>query len=223
MKYLLMMIILLSMGAGDSVVATVDNDLDLILLGSDFRLWYCDYFLDSHNFYPPDGCEQARDYATSYYWDKKNDVYYFAKMTATNGISYQSVPQQEKLFHHDFIEEITETRYQSYIRDFSDIEELIHPFKLLYVGSLSPLERIYIDSKTKEQYIKKLGYIITNSYIYTERTVDPYSNKTNYEEKTVALNTRLFPQYNGHRVVRLTNIEGQRFVIVNNRYLKIRD
>ena len=75
----------------------------------------------------------------SIYWNSNNNQYYYVKdgtrLTKTNGLTYKLDPikQQEP----SFIGEPQDTQ-------------------LVYAGYISPNERLYIDPKTKEQYIKVL-------------------------------------------------------------------
>ena len=75
----------------------------------------------------------------SIYWNSNNNQYYYVKdgtrLTKTNGLTYKLDPikQQEP----SFIGEPQDTQ-------------------LVYAGYISPNERLYIDPKTQEQYIKVL-------------------------------------------------------------------
>ena len=79
----------------------------------------------------------------SIYWNSNNNQYYYVKdgtrLTKTNGLTYKLDPikQQEP----SFIGEPQDTQ-------------------LVYAGYISSNKRLYIDPKTKEQYIKTLEPII---------------------------------------------------------------
>ena len=102
----------------------------------------------------------------SIYWNPSNNQYYYIKdgsdLIKTNGLTYKLDPKKE--------EEI-------FVSDIKD------PY-LQYAGYISPKERLYIDKRDNQQYIKVLTPIQDPIYVipYKDMWSDGSYNTTTYED-----------------------------------------
>ncbi len=170
----------------EPVIASYDKGLDLILIGSDFKIWQIQKQTPTDT------------YTFSEYWDTHNNVYYFADLKITNNILYNidTNLQYEKTCNPAWIEKDSK---------YGDTNILA---ELLYVGSLEPLKRIYYDPINKIQYIKTLNFINTDKYKIEHRNPDG----TSYYE-TIYTDLPVYPTHEHGWVVYLTNIQNQKFFI----------
>ena len=185
----------------EPVIASYDKGLDLILIGSTYRYWYSELLLDRAGFFDPDWIEQARDYATSYYWDSKDNTYYMSHMQTTNDIIFtiDTNLQYETLYDPYFIEKYVETNSNNIV--YAEI---------LYVGSITPLERVYYDPTNNVQYIKELQAIPTNTYF----DVDPET----YDKVNIPMDLPVYPEATVGIMIFVTNKNNQKFLIVYDEF-----
>ena len=178
----------------EPIKISYDKGLDLILIGSDYRLWYSEFLLDKEGFYSPDDMEQARPHATSYYWDSNDNTYYMSHMQTTNDIIFtiDTNLQYETLYDPYFIEKYVETNSNNIV--YAEI---------LYVGSITPLERVYYDPTNNIQYIKELQAIPT----------DYYRDFKTGERTELPADTILYPSSRRRMSAELTNNIQQKFYI----------
>ena len=136
MKYIVSLFLLLSMSvASHSLDASYDIGSDLVLLQT-AHSWFETKDYDPDLFPPPQGYHAV-------YWNPKTNEYYYAtgdekfgNLSITNNLSYEIDPAKQETNYID-----TELEY------------------IEYAGSISPLERLYIDKKDGTQYIKILKKI----------------------------------------------------------------
>ncbi|MGL5956342.1 MAG: hypothetical protein ACRC0X_07045 [Brevinema sp.] len=172
MKYvLLMMIILLSMGARDSVIASYDKGLDLVLLNSTYVVWH------TYQLYSQQDKNMAINYSAKY-WDKKNNQYYTTDVIyKTNNILYNIDNSQvyERLLDKE-LKEVYYTTSNNLPYGLGESNHRSGEFK--YVGSITPLERVYIDVSNKNiQYIKVLSEVSNIYYKQIDPEIDWWDNK----------------------------------------------
>ncbi|MGL4561024.1 MAG: hypothetical protein ACRCV0_01875 [Brevinema sp.] len=144
----------------DAIIARYDKGLDLILLVSTFKIWYI------YQMYSKQDPDEWIGYSAKY-WDKTQNYYAVFSMEKTNDILYiiDSELDQESIVDNKlrelYLVSENETPY--------NLNEIYHKSsELRYVGSISPLERIYIDiSNNNIQYIKKLE-VVKNVHVTKE-------------------------------------------------------
>ena len=141
MKYLLPLFLLIFVPS-HALDASYDIGSDLVLLNTS-EGWYSDKDID-----PKDGRDPWGYHAV--YWNPKTNEYYYAtgdtpynNLRITNNLSYEIDPAKQETNYTD-----TELEY------------------IEYAGSISPLERLYIDKKDGTQYIKILKKITDPFPIY---------------------------------------------------------
>ena len=168
MKYLLPLFLLIFVPS-HALDASYDIGSDLVLLNTS-EGWYSDKDID-----PKDGRVPWGYHAV--YWNPKTNEYYYAtgdeefgNLSITNNLSYEIDPAKQETNYTD-----TELEY------------------IEYAGSISPLERLYIDKKDGTQYIKILKKI-TNDIVV------------------------VYPKFSKQFTVSYTNAEGRRFVRVLGNY-----
>ena len=210
MKYLIILI-LLTMSCTDKkqiaepIIAEVpkpepiklsyENDLDLMLVDTRFEIW--DWELSELRKDPTvfdDDGESHGSYDVTY-WDTNTHTYY----VTTNDV--------------DGLDPITNIQFEYTIDEQKQYEAVFHPsmkeiFRdtkapLLYIGSISPLERVYLDPTNQVYYIKRLTHFDTSTY-------------TIYEYPATITNTNslpIFPFYdtNVSYNTRYTNSQGDMF------------
>ena len=155
MKYLLPLFLLIFIPS-HAFDASYDIGSDLVLLQTEAAIWYATKHRD-----PKDGRAPLGYHAV--YWNPKTNEYYYAtgdapynNLRITNNLSYEIDPAKQETNYTD-----TELEY------------------IEYAGSISPLERLYIDKKDGTQYIKILKKItndIVVVYPVTGQGVTFYTN-----------------------------------------------
>ena len=140
MKYLLPLFLLIFI-PNHAFDASYDIGSDLVLLQTEAAIWYATKHRDPKNGRLPYGYHAV-------YWNPKTNEYYYAtgdtpykNLRITNNLSYEIDPAKQETNYTD-----TELEY------------------IEYAGSISPLERLYIDKKDGTQYIKILKKI-TNDIV----------------------------------------------------------
>ena len=173
MKYLLPLFLLIFVPS-HALDASYDIGSDLVLLQTDGANWYFTKHRD-----PKDGLDPYGYHAV--YWNPKTNEYYYAtgdtpynNLSITNNLSYEIDPAKQ------------ETNYTERELDFIE-----------YAGSISPLERLYIDKKDGTQYIKIL-----------KKITDPFPIFVNIRK----VEGFKFPS------ISYTNAEGRRFSRVLGNY-----
>ena len=173
MKYIVSLFLLLSMSvASHSLDASYDIGSDLVLLQT-AHSWFETKDYDPDLFPPPQGYHAV-------YWNPKTNEYYYAtgdedfgNLRITNNLSYEIDPAKQETNYTD-----TELEY------------------IEYAGSISPLERLYIDKKDGTQYIKILKKITDDIVV-------------------------VYPKFSEQFTVSYTNAEGRRFGrTLGNKYQK---
>ena len=163
--------------------ASYEVGKDLILLQTKVKLWY--YTKDLN----PDDPRGYRPYK-AIYWNPKDNSYYFAHgpnhtLYLTNGLRYKIDPIKQ------------ETNCT-----------ILETYFLSYAGSISPLERLYIDKEDGTQYIKRLIKINDPEPIYpllpeipTERD-NSYHNYTNKAGRIFTRDIGFYTYTNGKLNIR---------------------
>lgn len=202
MKYLILIIVLfLSCTDKKQITETIviepepiklsyDNDLDLILIDTDGGKNITYQFL-------PKKDENYREYQ-AIYWDQRTLNYYHASIEKyTNKILYalDSNQQQESLLIENYKEFV------------------INDIPLLYAGSISPLERVYINPEDNSSYLKTLtllddSFYITDDKLITNQNIDPvfpivYRLEGEFIDNpgyyTVYTNSNIYGRYTRHK------------------------
>ena len=155
MKYLLPLFLLIFVPS-HAFDASYDIGSDLVLLNTKGALWYATKDINPENGRVPWGYHAV-------YWNPKTNEYYYAtgdeefgNLSITNNLSYEIDPAKQETNYTD-----TELEY------------------IEYAGSISPLERLYIDKKDGTQYIKILKKItddIVVVYPVTGQGITFYTN-----------------------------------------------
>ncbi|MGL5955555.1 MAG: hypothetical protein ACRC0X_02970 [Brevinema sp.] len=150
------------------IEVSYDKGLDLMLVDTDFR-WIISRILAN------------RDEGLAYsaiYWDKNNNRYY----TIYNDIALLYPIAVSNI---NFVYTIDETKQYEPVFD-SSLKEIFPDTQasLLYLGSISPLERLYLDPTNQVYYIKKLTFFDTSFYI-------SYDNADN--EQTNLISSPVYP------------------------------
>ena len=188
-----------------------ENDLDLMLVDTTFQQWYTGLLNENH---------QSDDRLAGYYamyWDTNTQTYYgvfnnnswYGEGYITNQqfeYTIDETKQYEAVFHPSMKEVFTNTRAS-----------------LLYIGSISPLERVYLDPTNQEYYIKSLApwdtsiytvYVTEDTYNTNTLPIFPYydlnfSNiETNYNQET---DTDIISTNNNKPFIFYTNSDGDKF------------
>ena len=188
-----------------------ENDLDLMLVDTTFQQWYTGLLNENH---------QSDDRLAGYYamyWDTNTQTYYgvfnnnswYGEGYITNQqfeYTIDKTKQYEAVFHPSMKEVFTNTRAS-----------------LLYIGSISPLERVYLDPTNQEYYIKSLApwdtsiytvYVTEDTYNTNTLPIFPYydlnfSNiETNYNQET---DTDIISTNNDTPDIFYTNSDGDKF------------
>ena len=187
MKYLIILV-LLTMSCTDKkqiaepIIAEVpkpepiklsyENDLDLMLVYTRFKMW--DWELSERRKDPTafDDNGEATGYYMATYWDANTHTYY----TVIND--------------HSALDRITNIQFEYTIDEQKQYEAVFHPtmkeiFRetkapLLYIGSITPLDRVYLDPTNQNYYIKHLAPLDTSINIKIQlKNVEIADNDTN--------------------------------------------
>ena len=161
-----------------------ENDLDLMLIDTmftDWNTWKLEHFQSSSD----DGAQQY--WAT--YWDTNTHTFYGVTnyFSPISNIQFEYISnnkkkQQEAVFYPTMKEIFTNTGAP-----------------LLYIGSISPLERVYLDPTNRVYYIKQLMPYDTTRYLVSDDTT---TNIISTNNNIVSTNNRFL--YSGDRFV-ITN------------------
>ncbi len=173
MKFLILLFVFLTFGTNDiqQPVASYDRGLDLKLLNSTYVIWH------TYQMYSIQDTNQWISYSAKY-WDKKNNKYYTTyNIYKTNNITYSI--DTSKAYEKLLDKELKEVYYTTSNRVPYGLDESNHRSgELQYVGSLTPLERVYIDvSNNNVQYIKVLSEVSNICYKQTDPEIDWWDNK----------------------------------------------
>ncbi|MGL5955343.1 MAG: hypothetical protein ACRC0X_01870 [Brevinema sp.] len=179
------------------IEVSYDKGLDLMLVDTDFR-WIISRILAN------------RDEGLTYsavYWDKNNNRYYtiYNDITLLYPIAVSNI---------NFIYTIDETKQYEPVFD-SSLKEIFPdtdaPF--LYLGSISPLERLYLDPTNQVYYIKKLTFFDTS--IYESMLTSDNGLQTNISPVYPAIFTNIYTNSHGNIEIipyfRFTNTNNQIF------------
>ncbi|MGL4562827.1 MAG: hypothetical protein ACRCVW_03120 [Brevinema sp.] len=144
----------------DATVARYDKELDLMLVETSFK----DTLLRIL-----DNRDEGLDYE-AIYWDSNNNTYYFVSNSIT---MLYPIPSTNT----NFIYTIDQEKQHEPIFD-SSLKEIFPDTKtpLLYIGSISPLERVYLDPTNQNDYIKKLQFFDTSFHISYDDNDKPLTN-----------------------------------------------
>ncbi|MGL4561536.1 MAG: hypothetical protein ACRCV0_04525, partial [Brevinema sp.] len=126
----------------EPILVSYDKGLDLILVETSF---------ENTIYRILDNGEESLDYE-AIYWDSNNNQYY----TIENDITLiYPIPTTNT----NFIYNLDESNQLEPVFDES-LREIFPDTKapLLYIGSISPLERLYLDPTNQQYYIKKLQF-----------------------------------------------------------------
>ena len=148
----------------EPVIASYDKGLDLILINSNFELWYEDILLKRN-------CPSAGVFSASsldymaIYWQSNNNTYYKATMYKTNNIIYTlDTNQQDDKIFLPYLREYFSDKQMNETKEFLISSSLIatnfSKSKLYYTGSISDYKRVYIDIVNNIQYLKNLEPIL---------------------------------------------------------------
>ena len=165
----------------EPIKLSYDKGLDLMLI-------YSSFYNSLHQILK--NAEEGLGYS-AIYWDSNNNTYYTIdksgtlvypiSVTNTNFIyTLDEEKQYEPVFHLAMKEVFTNTGSS-----------------LLYIGSVSPLERVYLDPTNQQYYIKELTPWDNSIYtVYTNSTTRISTNIVTYQGKTYT-NTMLIDNGDG--------------------------
>ncbi|MGL4394139.1 MAG: hypothetical protein ACRCS8_02840 [Brevinema sp.] len=166
----------------EPIEVSYDKGLDLILVETSFK-GTIPRILDNR--------DEGLDYQ-AIYWDSNNNSYYiieddnvFLRPLAISDTYTQLSPSTYPPLKTNFTYTIDETKQLEPV--FDDSLREVFPntgAPLLYIGSISPMERVYLNPTNQLYYIKKLKFWDTSIYevyIYTNdgKLNHPYKKITN--------------------------------------------
>ena len=186
----------------DPIKISYDKGLDLMLVYTRFKMWdeeVSELRKDPTVF---DNYGEAHGYYQATYWDTNTHTYYII----TDCYDwYHGSPITNQSFEYTIDEQ---KQHETVF--YPTMKEIFAETKapLLYIGSISPLERVYLDPTNQEYYIKYLEPFDTSIY-----TV--YEESENYEDSVKFTNTNSLPIFPFYKPDIFTNQEGS--VITNDK------
>ena len=171
-----------------------DKGLDLMLVFTRFEIW--DYDVSELRKDPTvfDNDGEAHGFYEATYWDTNAQTYY----VVTNIYDWSPITNQSFEYTIDEQKQYEAVFYPMMKEVFAETKA-----PLLYIGSISPLERVYLDPTNQEYYIKYLEPFDTSIYTF-------------YEESVKLTNTNTLPIFPFYKPSIFINQEGS--VITNLSY-----
>ncbi|MGL4561481.1 MAG: hypothetical protein ACRCV0_04245, partial [Brevinema sp.] len=160
----------------EPLIASYNKGLDLMLVQHNFENWYGDMLDDLCGIY--DNNYESPSSYRALYWDNNKNIYYgVKKFIETNYIKYNlSNIKPEKRLNNVASEKFTlqqvlekqnwhsNNQYGIFSNNnINNEKSKATPAEFIYVGSLSELERVYLDIGNNIQYIKQL-FVVSNLY-----------------------------------------------------------
>ena len=132
-----------------------DKGLDLMLVDTRFQTW--DYDISELRKDPTvfDNGGEAHGFYMATYWDTNAQTYY----VVTNIYDWSPITNQSFEYTIDEQKQYEAVFYPMMKEVFAETKA-----PLLYIGSISPLERVYLDPTNQEYYIKYLEPFDTSIY-----------------------------------------------------------